>query len=179
MKRALIAVSALFLSQAWISQAMAAHAPSFPATMLDGSRTTLEELLPKDKVMLISFWATWCVPCLAELNTLSSKLKDSKIPLKVVTVNVDSSETKAQVKPTVSDLKKNAGFAFPVVVDPTHAIFSKYQPNAALPFSVLVGPDGSILQSFSGYQETMLGKIEELAAKTLPKKAAAGSNGEG
>lgn len=174
MKRALIAFSAL-----WFSQAMAAHAPSFPATLLDGSRTTLEELLPKDKVMLISFWATWCVPCLAELNSLSSKLKDSKIPLKVVTVNVDSSETKAQVKPTVSDLKKNVGFEFPVVVDPTHAIFSKYQPSAALPFSVLVGPDGSILQSFSGYQETMLGKIEELAAKTLPKKAAAGSNGEG
>lgn len=164
----------LFLTVALASiQLHAAHAPSFPATLMDGSRTTFEELLPKDKVMLISFWATWCVPCLAELNTLSTKLKGTDIPVKVVTVNVDTSETKSQVKPTVNLMKKESGFGFDVVLDPTHAIFSKYQPTSALPFSVLVGTDGKILETFSGYQETMLARIQALAKASLPAESAA------
>jgi thiol-disulfide isomerase/thioredoxin len=161
----------LFLILLCSIQLQAAHAPSFPATLMDGSRTTLEEMLPKDKVMLISFWATWCVPCLQELSMLSTQMQSQKIPVKVITVNVDTSETKSQVRSTVERLKKDAGFAFDVVLDPTHAIFSKYQPTAALPFSVLVASDGSILESFSGYQQTMMSRIQTLAAaQSGPKK---------
>lgn len=162
------AIALLFLSTISFDS-FSAHAPSFPATMMDGSRTTFQELLPKDQLMLISFWATWCIPCLQELTTLTGKLKDQKIPLKVVTINIDSNDTKSQVRPTVLELKKNSGFDFPVILDPAQAIFSKYQPSSALPFSVLVGPDGKILESFTGYQEGIWTKIEGQISQAFKK----------
>ena len=160
------AIAVLFLSTISF-KSFSAHAPSFPATMMDGSRTTFQELLPKDQLLLISFWATWCIPCLQELTTLTGKLKDQKIALKVITINIDSNDTKSQVRPTVLELKKNSGFNFPVILDPAQTIFSKYQPSSALPFSVLVGPDGRILESFTGYQEGMWAKIENQVAQTF------------
>lgn len=45
-------------------------APDFTLTLVDGSRVTLDEL--RGNVIVLNFWATWCVPCRAELPTLDS-----------------------------------------------------------------------------------------------------------
>jgi len=43
-------------------------APDFQLTMVDGSHVRLSEL--RGQVVVLNFWATWCVPCRTELPTL-------------------------------------------------------------------------------------------------------------
>ena len=43
-------------------------APGFELTLLDGSKVTRDEL--RGQVVVLNFWATWCVPCQAELPLL-------------------------------------------------------------------------------------------------------------
>ncbi len=45
-------------------------APDFTLTLVDGSRVTLDDL--RGNVIVLNFWATWCVPCRTELPTLDS-----------------------------------------------------------------------------------------------------------
>lgn len=141
-------------------------APSFRAEKLDGQRVALQDLLSPGRGTLLSFWATWCVPCIQELNAVTKHLKDDpKLALDLVSVNVDKSDTASQVRPLV----KEKGFHFPILMDPQHLIFGKYQATPELPYSVLISPSGEILETFQGYNESMFQSVR----KHLQKVSAA------
>src|SRR5262249_18836109 len=90
-------------------------APSFSADLMGGNKVSLKESLKPGRLLLVSFWATWCTPCIEELRTVSEKLKaDPNLPLDILTINVDTSETSSDVKPTL----KLYSFKFPVILDP-------------------------------------------------------------
>jgi len=135
-------------------------APSFTGDLLKGGRTSLSKHLKEakggNKMVLLSFWASWCTPCMQELKEITAKMKEDKnLPLQVLTVNVDTSETASDVKPTM----KLYQFDLPVVLDPKHDIFGKYQAAKSLPFSVLIDASGEIRETFAGYNEEMFSKI--------------------
>ena len=132
-------------------------APNFQGEILGGKKTSLKENLKPNRALLLSFWASWCAPCIEELRLVTDKLKaDPSMPLDVLTVNVDSSETAADVKPAIKMHK----FTFPVILDPKHEIFGKYHDAQTLPFSVLISPKGNIEATFNGYHEEMFAKVK-------------------
>ena len=138
-------------------------APSFSADLLGGGKFSLQEGLKKKKPILISFWATWCAPCLEELKHVQEMINTEKdLGLNVVTINVDTNETSTDLKPTIKLYK----FTFPVVMDPSHEVFQKYKSEKSLPFSVLVAPSGEIEASFQGYDEKMVSKIKAVVQKS-------------
>jgi cytochrome c biogenesis protein CcmG, thiol:disulfide interchange protein DsbE len=67
----LAGLDALFSSGAE-ANALRVGAPAPPATLvtLDGNRIATTDLL--GRVVMLTFWATWCAPCRAELPLLSS-----------------------------------------------------------------------------------------------------------
>lgn len=151
----------LILTLTLSSLSLAKVAPSFQGEAMGGGKVTLKDKLKKDRVLLLSFWATWCTPCLEELNQVSTKMKaEPQLPLDLLTVNVDTSETASDVKPTLKLHK----FEMPVVLDPKHEIFAKYHDAKSLPFSVLIGANGNIEATFNGYHEDMFAKIKEAIA---------------
>ncbi|HCL07336.1 MAG TPA: thiol:disulfide interchange protein, partial [Flavobacteriaceae bacterium] len=38
---------------------------------LDGSKVSLNQLIENDNITVLSFWATWCVPCINELDAIA------------------------------------------------------------------------------------------------------------
>ena len=87
----------------------------FTLQSLDGTSVSLSSF--KGKVVLLSFWATWCGPCkqeMPEMQALYKKLKSRGLEI----VAVDMMEDKA----TVSDFVKRAGYTFPVLLDSTGEI---------------------------------------------------------
>lgn len=151
-------ISHLLLAAFVSVQALGKIAPDFPGTLLDGKRTTLRQNLKQGRYLFLSFWASWCSPCIDELRSISGKLQTEKnLALDVLTVNVDTAETAADVKPT---LRMNK-FQFPVVLDPKHEIFPRYHGEKTLPYSVLLNDKGEILLTFNGYDDSMFSRITE------------------
>jgi cytochrome c-type biogenesis protein len=63
-------------------------APDVQFTRLDGSAMRLKEL--KGRVVILNFWATWCIPCRSEIPSLSAMQKDFEARgLSVIGVSYD------------------------------------------------------------------------------------------
>jgi len=134
-------------------------APNFRGELMNGKRVSLKDFIKPNRTTLLCFWASWCAPCLQELTNLVKGMKsESDLAIDVVTVNVDTNETAADVKPTVKAYK----LPFPVILDPGHAIFAKYHRQKSLPFSVLINSKSEIVGTFSGYHEDMFTQLKTL-----------------
>jgi len=138
-------------------------APNFQADTLAGKKISLGESLKPGRALLVSFWASWCTPCIEELTHVTEHLKaEPNLPLDVISVNVDTSETATDIKPSVRMHK----IPFTVALDPKQEILAKYNTSKTLPFSVLVGSTGNIEATFNGFHEGMFAKVKEIVTKT-------------
>ncbi|HJQ27442.1 MAG TPA: redoxin domain-containing protein [Blastocatellia bacterium] len=88
-----------------------ATAPDFKATRLDKKEVGLADL--KGKVAVISFWATWCGPCLIELPRLQDAAKKYAANPDVIFLAISVDEHKLAVRPFV----ERKGYRFPVAYD--------------------------------------------------------------
>ncbi|PIE20229.1 MAG: resA protein [Proteobacteria bacterium] len=141
--------------------------PTFQASDLDGGLFSLSDHLGKD-VVLISFWATYCEPCKAEMPVLQH-LHETYAPkgLAIVSVSLDGPDTVAGVKPFI----RRQRYTFPVVVDEDTAIAQAYNPTAAAPFTVLIGRDGKVAKRIEGFQPSEAGELEATIARLLARSA--------
>lgn len=76
-----------------IDLARARMAPPFAITTLDGHHLSLDSLA--GKVVLIDFWATWCVPCreaLPHIRRIAERFQEQ--PLVVISISLDKDEAK-------------------------------------------------------------------------------------
>ncbi len=55
--------------------------PNIPIETFKGTYTTMSKELHEDSFYIISFWATWCVPCINELDAISGNLPNLKVEL--------------------------------------------------------------------------------------------------
>lgn len=148
MRRPLLAVFAAFalaLSSP-DAKALGENAPDFTLRDLEGQSVSLSAY--RGKVVLISFWATWCAPCQVEMPHLQKMYTDLKDQgFEVLSISADDARSASQVKPIV----KRNGLTFTVLQDKETAVVSKYNPSKTLPYSVLVDRDGHIQQVHQGY----------------------------
>jgi peroxiredoxin len=122
-------------------------AVDFTLTDIDGREQTLSKYLGKGPVLL-SFWATWCKPCLAEMEHLETMYEAKKDKgFVVLAISLDGPETEASVLPTA----RSKGWTFPVAVDTETRATSLYNPRRAQPFSVLIDKHGKIVLRRENY----------------------------
>jgi len=117
----------------------------------------------KDKVVLMSFWATWCKPCIKELKHLRkiyAKYKDKGFV--VLAISIDGPETQAKVKPYAKRYK----FNFPVAIDKEKRVVKLYNPKNAAPFTVFF-KKGKLIKTREGFEVSDLPAIEKEIADLL------------
>ncbi|HFS68222.1 MAG TPA: TlpA family protein disulfide reductase, partial [Flavobacteriia bacterium] len=76
--------------------------PDLKLKNLNGKTVLLSEFT-KNKTVVLSFWATWCGPCINELDAIAEQydeLQDEGFEL--IAISIDDSRTKSRVKPLVN-----------------------------------------------------------------------------
>lgn len=161
-----IAAMAIFGFSASAQNATDADLPSTPVKQMNGSSIPFNQAFEKGKVTLVSFWATWCIPCKKEIIAIRNNMDTWKkdVDFNYVTVSVDDSRATAQVKAYA----KSQGWDFPYYQDPNSDL--KRSLNFQnVPFSLIIGKDGKIAYMQSGYEaggeEILFTKMKEIAAK--------------
>ena len=124
-----------------------APAPDFTLRDLDGRNVNLSEHLGKD-VILLDFWATWCVPCGAEMPHLEKLYQDNKQKGFIVFgIAMDGPESLAQVAP----FARRYGINFPVLLDEETRVVGVYNPKRTAPLNILIDRKGQINRVRNGY----------------------------
>ncbi len=111
------------------------------------NRTQSLERIVEGKLTLINFWATYCVPCRKEmkhLNRLSETYAAKNV--QVIGISIDDSRTVGRVK----SLVKSQKLEYTILLDTEQKLYKNFN-TSAMPFSILVSPDGKILWEHTGY----------------------------
>ena len=111
-------------------------APDFALERPAGGQIRLADY--RGQVVLLNFWATWCVPCRSEMPEIEATYRAYRERgFQVLAVNVQ--ESPADVQPFIAEL----GLSFPAVLDRDTAVSRLYRARA-LPSSFLVDRDGTV-----------------------------------
>ncbi len=141
-----------------------ASAPDFTLPSLDGKQVRLSDY-KGNRVVLIDFWSTTCDPCMIEMPHLVDLYKQHKDRgFVVLAVSADGPESRAQV----SSVVRAKEMIFPVLLDEETVVTARYNPKRELPFTVLIGKDGSIVHKRGGYtagdEKTLAAEVEKALA---------------
>jgi peroxiredoxin len=137
------ALSALVASLAWAA-AVSGPAPGFSLQSRDGGQVSLAS--QKGNVVMVNFWATWCVPCRQEMPHLQALYERyQSLGFELLAVNVEDNPEGAR------KWLEETPVTFPVLFDPKNEV-SKLYKVVAMPSTVLIGRDGTMRFIHHGYK---------------------------
>lgn len=121
--------------------------PNTDLETIDGTATTIKEATTKDNLVVVSLWATWCVPCIKELDAISEVYADwqEETNVDLVAVSIDDSRTVKRVKPLIN----GKGWEYEILLD-TNNNLKRALGAATVPLTVLI-KDQKIVYRHSGY----------------------------
>lgn len=121
--------------------------PKVDMTTLDGKTINSQELSTDDNVKIISLWATWCVPCLKELDAISEIYQDwqDETNVELFAISIDDSRGVKRVKPLIN----GKGWDYTILLD-TNNDFKRAIGAATVPLTLLV-KNNKIVYRHSGY----------------------------
>ena len=136
-------------------------APEFSLSTLDQQPIKLSDY--KGKVVVLNFWATYCIPCRIEmpsLEKLSQKYRDNDVS--VVAISLDEGKEKA-----IKMLVDRMSLTFPIALE-GQASGDDYQVSV-LPVTYIIGKDGLLLGRVVGDRDWASEEADELISTVLAK----------
>jgi thiol-disulfide isomerase/thioredoxin len=139
----------------------------------------------RGKVVVLNFWATWCIPCRKEMPDLAAIQNEyAALGVQVVGASADALTDRQKVVTFI----KETGVNFPVWVGATTEEMKRFGLGPALPGTVVIGRDGKLLAVKNGVItrdylkkqiDTLLASdakaVKEEIASSRPSKVAASS----
>jgi peroxiredoxin len=143
-----------------------AFAPDFEATTLTGERVRLSDF--RGRPVVLNFWGTTCVSCLAEIPHLERVWKEQAGKgLVVLGINVGDDRQRAEA------FFRELAATYPSVLDPRQTLARAYRAPG-LPMTVFIRPDGRIERIVAG--EISYTIFNRYARLILGEKDVAGLN---
>jgi len=151
-------------------------APSLKLHDLRGVQHSLEDY--RGKPVLLNFWATWCVPCAAEMPLLSEMQKQYQGKVLFIAASIDDEDMKPQIE---AFSKKHQGEALTVMMGATLDTLDDFGVNQGMPGTVFIDAEGKIVDRITGAlkRPDLEQRLRKLAGapepgatpKAAPKKA--------
>jgi peroxiredoxin len=117
----------------------------------------------KGRIVILNFWATYCVPCRKEMPDLAAIQNEyAALGVQVIGASADEAGDRAKVLQFIKETKIN----FPVWLGATTADMMRFGLGAALPGTVIIGRDGHIIKIISGIinQADLKKQIDQMLA---------------
>ena len=142
------------------SPALAVEVGDVPPDYLGKSanKTSIYLSESNGKIRIVTFWATWCAPCLKELPVLNAlQKKGGADRIQVIAVNINDRKNDFR-----RALRKLEDFEIDFVFDYKKAVADKYDVEG-IPHMLIVDVDGRVAFQHVGYNESALtGIVEEI-----------------
>lgn len=139
-------------------------APEFALHTIDGQEVSLSEL--KGQVVLLDVWATWCPPCRESLPHLQKLSTDASLATQGLVVwALNDAEQPADVAAFLAANK----YTFTVPLDDSAKTLEAYHVEV-LPSTILIGRDGTIKATFTGFSDSQAHQIDAAITKALAQK---------
>lgn len=146
------------------------------ATKTDVGHTIVKTLEGKDfntadisndgKPFIIDFWATWCKPCVAELDAINENYAQWKeeTGVKVFAVSIDDSRSMSRVAPFVA----GKGWDYTILLDP-NGDFKRAMNVNSVPHTFLFDGNGKLVAQHNNYsagdEENLFEEIKKHSGK--------------
>jgi cytochrome c biogenesis protein CcmG, thiol:disulfide interchange protein DsbE len=136
--------------------------PSVKLKTVKGLPFTSDSITNNGKPIIISFWATWCKPCVRELTTISDVYDDwvTETGVKLYAVSVDDSRSMTLVGP----MANGKGWDFTVLLDP-NSDFKRAMNVGPIPHTFLLNGKGEVV-----FQHTSFSEGDELSLIDMVRK---------
>lgn len=125
-----------------------AQLPNVTLQDIDGNTVQTGAITNDGNPIIISFWATWCKPCIRELKAIHELYPDwqDETGVKMIIVSIDQAQDANRVKPMVDGF----GWEYEVLLDP-NGDFKRAMNVQNVPHIFVLDGNGKIVYNHTGY----------------------------
>jgi len=138
--------------------------PNFELHNLAGQTVKLSDY--KGKIVILDFWATWCVPCIRSFPAMQQLVNNSKNSDDVAFLFINTWEKQKNFKQAVQDFMSTNSYTFHVLFDEisekNNTLLANQLNIPSLPTKVLIDKDGYMRIMVSGSDTNDIAIIKEV-----------------
>ena len=160
----LLTFALLMISSIYAQEQTYQTLPSVDIKTIDGKTFNTKDIANDGKPVIISLWATWCKPCVAELLAISDVYDEwvEETGVKLYAIAIDDAKTAARVAPFVN----GKGWEFVVLQDQNWDL--KRALNIVdIPFLCVLNGKGEIVWQHTSYAPGSENEVFEVVKKVL------------
>ncbi len=148
--KSLIAILLFFAGLTLAVGQTTATLPSMDIKKMDGTTISTDSILNDGKPIIISFWATWCKPCVKELTTISEVYEEwvEETGVKLYAISIDDQKTFNSVATFVN----GRDWPFQVYCDP-NGDFKRAMSVNQVPHTFILDKDRNIVWHHESFSE--------------------------